>query len=250
MAIEIPDIPAPPDMPSTEFLDKLKQLQVPSQSEFINTLSSLQPVPAMLMLMFGIISLLLGWKIFKALVVANAAYFGGLLGAHLGNLIHAEGGSMWLFGMIAGGLLTAVLAWPMMKYAVSALGGLAGSFLGYGTWHYVANLTGRSDLTQNAWAGALVGLVGLGLLAFVIFKFVVMTFTAIEGALLTVSGALALLLQSEAFGEKVRRSITGNSHLLPLLIILPAVVGFALQYNAVHRITLKKQGSSEAVKAA
>ena len=250
MDIQELDIPKPSELPTADIVEKIRNLQVPSQEEFVNTLMTLEAIPAMLMLLFGLVSLLLGWKIFKGLVIANATCIGGLLGWHLGKMVETGNGNMWLFGMVAGGLLMAALAWPMMKYAVSAMGGLAGSFLGYGVWHYVANMMGREDLLQHAWAGALIGLVTLGLLAFVMFRMVVMTFTAFEGALLTVAGALALLLKCEPVTQNVQTALHNNVHMLPLLIILPAVVGFALQYNAVHNLSLKKQKPAETPKMA
>ena len=245
MDIQEPNIPKLSELPTADIVEKLRNLQVPSQEEFVNTLTTIEAVPAMLMLLFGLVSLLLGWKIFKGLVIANATCIGGLLGWHLGSMVKTGNGTMWLFGMIAGGLLMAALAWPMMKYAVSAMGGLAGSFLGYGVWLYVADMMGREDLVQHAWAGALIGLITMGLLAFVMFRLVVMTFTAFEGALLTVGGALALLLKAEPVAKDVQTALQNNVHMLPLLIILPAVVGFALQYNAVHKMSLRKQKPAE-----
>ena len=250
MDIKEIDIPKASELPTADIVEKLRNLQVPSQEEFVNTLTTIDAVPAMLMLLFGLVSLLLGWKIFKGLVIANATCIGGLLGAELGKMVETSNGTMWLFGMVAGGLLMAVLAWPMMKYAVSAMGGLAGSFLGYGVWHYVANMTGRADLLDHAWVGALIGLIKLGLLAFIMFRLVVMTFTAFEGALLTVAGALALLLKYEPIAEDVKTALHNNVHMLPLLVILPAVVGFALQYNAVHKLSLRKQKPAETPKMA
>jgi hypothetical protein len=250
MDIQELNIPKPSELPTADIVEKLRNLQVPSQEEFVNTLSTIEAVPAMLMLLFGLVSLLLGWKIFKGLVIANATGIGGLLGWYLGDMVKTSNGTMWLFGMVAGGLLMAALAWPMMKYAVSAMGGLAGSFLGYGVWMYVADMTGKTDLVQHAWAGALIGLITMGLLAFIMFRMVVMTFTAFEGALLTVAGALALLLKAEPVAKDVQTALQNNVHMLPLLIILPAVVGFALQYNAVHKMSLRKQKPAEMPKMA
>jgi len=244
MAIDLPDI-QPPQAPDTDLFKRITEFQVPTQTEFVEKLYALEAVPAVVLLVFGVISLLAGWKVFKLLVIANAAYFGGLMGANLGNMIQRNGEGLWLFGMIAGGLLLAALAWPLMKYAVSIMGGLAGSFLGYGVWQMVADMTGRETLSQHAWAGALIGLITLGLLAFVIFKLVVMIFTAFEGAVLAVSGAIALLLKYEPVGSSLRDTLRDNQPLLPLLIVVPAVVGFAMQYNAAHKVTVRRQKAIE-----
>ena len=39
------------------------------------------------------------------------------------------------------------------------MGGLAGAFVGYGLWLYVAGLTQSDGLENHAWAGAMIGLV-------------------------------------------------------------------------------------------
>lgn len=244
MAIDMPDIPTP-QMPDSTMLKKIADFQVPSQAEFVEGLHGLEAVPAVALLVLGAISLVVGWKVFKLLVVANAAYLGGQAGAYLGNMIQHNGEGMWLFGMVAGGLLLAALAWPLMRYAVSVMGGLAGSFLGYGVWQTIADMTGRATFSQHAWAGALIGLITLGLLAFVIFKLVVMIFTAFEGAVLTVCGGVALLLKYEPIGASLRETLTENPLVLPMLVIIPAVIGFALQYNAAHKVTVRKQKALE-----
>ena len=107
----------------------LEQLQVPSQEQFVNSLSSLEPLWAFLLLASGLIYLLQGWKIFKVLVALNAAMLGAAVGAKLAAM--AGGGqNMPLFAAIGGGLVLAVLAWPLMKYSISVMSSSGHSILG------------------------------------------------------------------------------------------------------------------------
>lgn len=222
----------------------LEQLQVPSQEQFVNSLSSLEPLWACLLLASGLIYLLQGWKIFKVLVALNAAMLGAAVGAKLA--VMAGGGrNMPVFAAIGGGLVLAVLAWPLMKYSISVMGALAGSFVGFGVWQYAAQIAQKPGLLEYAWTGALVGLVTLGLLAFVIFRFVVITFTAFQGSVMTVSGIVGLLLKYDGIAEPVNNALLNNVHLLPLLVGVPAVIGFAVQNTAAIKKVQKKRKAVE-----
>ncbi len=226
-----------------DLLEKIASFEMPSQADYINSLSTMHLAIAILLFACGLAYLLRGWKIFKILVVVNAAVLGGFLGSQLGQMLLGE--NMPLFVAIALALLFAVLSWPLMKFAVSLMGGLAGSFLGYGVWNYVASAVGRPVIGDYAWAGALIGLIALGLLAFVIFRMVVLLFTSIQGSLMTVSGLIAMLMQLDTLRPKLRSALEPNVHLLALLIAVPAVIGFAFQYNAVVQKSRKKRKAME-----
>ena len=88
-------------------------------------------------------------------------------------------------------------------------------------------------------------LLALGLLAFVIFKLVVVVFTSVQGSLMVVSGICAILMKIEPLRSKLQTSMSSNIHLLALLIVVPAVIGFALQYTAVVKKARKKRKASE-----
>ena len=242
MAAQVSDISDIPTDAAIGVWDRILAFELPSSAEFVQSLTGLSALPAVLLLASGLVYLLQGWKVFKILIVINAAILGAFLGQHLGTLLQGE--NMPLFCGLAGALLLAALAWPLMKFALSLMGGLAGSFLGYGMWHYAANVLGKPHLNEYAWAGALIGLITLGLLSFLIFKLVVMIFTSLQGSIMTVSGILALLLKYPPLHEELRAALTHNMHLLPLLMVVPAVIGFAFQNAAVAQKAKKKRKAS------
>jgi len=229
--------------------DRLGTLGPPSQSGYIK---ALQTAPADLatgmglaiLVALGLLYLLQGWKLYKVLVVVNAAALGVLLGWRLGALL--RGANAPLFCGIAGGLLCGALAVPGLKYAVSVMGALAGGFLGYGLWCYVARALGQDALTAHGWAGGLIGLVGLGLLALLAGQTVVMIFTAVQGAGMIVTGMLGLLLPREVLPEEHVNLLRGNHHLLPLILAVPAVIGFAVQLAGVAKKAAKKKKAARA----
>jgi hypothetical protein len=224
---------------SAEFLSRLKAFEVPSQGEIVTALQQMGWLQAVLLVAAGLVYMLQGWKIFKVLVVVNAAVLGGMLGAWIGGML--EGENTWLLTGIAGAVLLAVIAMPAMKYAVSVMGALAGSIVGFAAWKYVATAAGQPDVAYYAWVGALIGLITLGLLAFVIFRFVIVTFTSFQGAAMVVSGILAMAFKSPRLGEPLRAELMGNIHLLPLLVVVPAAIGFTFQHSAAAMAKKRKR---------
>lgn len=203
---------------------------IPNQDELVDMLVELAhhqygAALSVLLLACGLVYMFQGWKIFQILVVVNVAVFGALLGYYLGEL--AGGQNTRMYTSIGGALLLGGLAWPLMKYAISLLGGLFGSVVGYALWAYVTSTIDRPDLMQYAWVGGLVGLVTLGLLAFVILKFVVRLVTSLQGAIMAVGGVLAMALKY--VGADLEIPLRENSHLVLLLVGIPAVIGFAFQ---------------------
>jgi MFS family permease len=223
------------------------QWQLPSQGEAMDALSHLADtklglVVALLLLACGLVYLVQGWKIFKILVVANAAVLGAMLGARVGGLMHGE--NMWLWAGSLGALLCATLSWPLMKYAVSVMGGLSGSLLGYGLWFYVGHLTGQQHILQYAWAGALIGLVTLGLLAFVVFRLVITIFTALQGSVMTVAGLVSLLMVNDSLATRLEPQLRNNQYLLLLLLAVPAIIGVGYQYSSYSKKAAGKKPPS------
>jgi hypothetical protein len=217
---------------------------VPTQNEVIDCLMDLSAnnygaIMAMLLFACGLVYMLQGWKVFKILVVANAAVIGAVVGGRIGGFL--RGDNTWLYTGIAGALLLAALAGPLMKYAISLMGGLVGSFVGYSLWTYVANAAGRGDLSHYAWVGALIGLITLGLLAFVILQAVVTIATSVQGSLMTSSGVVALLMKYEPLRNSLEVPLRDNTHLVALLVGVPAVIGVAFQYSGVAKKAAKKK---------
>jgi len=217
---------------------------IPSQTELVDALLDLSrhqygALLAMLLFACGLVYMLQGWKIFKILVVANVAVLGAVAGSYLGSRAH--GPNTWVYTSVAGAMLLGGLAWPLMKYAVSLLGGVVGSFVGYGLWHYVTTALDRPDLLQYAWVGALVGLITLGLLAFVILKFVVMFVTSLQGAVMAVGGVLSLALKYMPDSD-LEGPLRDNSHLMALLIGVPAIIGLVFQ-TCWSKAPKKKEGA-------
>ncbi len=185
--------------------------------------TSLTWLQAVIAISFGIIPLMYGWRIYKVLAVISF----GLLGLYLGMWVGAQFQHA-LLGSVTGAAILTVLALPLMRWAVCVLGALSGGVITAGLWH--ACMLPE----QFVWAGALVGIVGGGLISFVVFKLSVMLFTGLAGASLVIIGAFALVYRLETFVNDPPTThlneLYYNHHwFLPLLLIIGTLIGVLLQ---------------------
>ena len=188
---------------------------------FWNQITSLSWLEALTFVSFGTVCLFYGWRVFKILVVINF----GLLGLAMGMSITDR--IVGLNNQLAGGLvgmgLLAVLSVPLMRWAVSILGAVAGGIITSGIW-YACYLP-----EQYIWAGALTGFVAGGMISFIIFKAAVMLFTSLWGSGLTVVGLLALLYLYPRTSVQVHELVLTQNWFLPTAVIVPTIIGVALQ---------------------
>lgn len=221
--------------------------------ELIGHLSELGVVWAIVFVVVGMICLLNGYKFYKIATVALIVALGSGLGYWLGLAIQAPP------FVVAGclGLLLAVLAFPMMKYAVAVLGGLSGAFIGANLWAGAARSLDSAYAKRVAdyeagaatadpaasllakaaegmpaeayWIGAVVGLGVCGLAAFALFKISIHLFTSVSGATIAVFGVIALLLSIDSFRDTVATELSSNALVIPMLVFVPAAIGFVMQ---------------------
>jgi len=201
---------------------------LPTREQYVDLLTHLGVFQALLLGALGIVYLLYGWSFFKPLVIANAVLIGTVLGAMIGSKATGQQ-NMQAIGALGGGATLAILAWPMMKYAIALMAAAAGTFIGYGLWVYIAGQTGHADPAQQAWAGALMGMVTLGMLTFIAYRETIVFFTSLQGALLAVTGGMALAMKIDSLTEPLSRNLVQNIHLVPVMIIIPALIGLVFQ---------------------
>jgi hypothetical protein len=206
---------------SQPLLDALSSTgRVPLDETAWAVIASLGYVQAALFIAVGLVYLLCGYKVFRVLVVVNAA----VLGAWMGHWI----GVTWQLGWwppLAGAAVLAIAAWPLLRVAVCLTGGSAGALLGV----LVAG-SFTLDPTQTAVAALAGGLV-LGLLSFVIFKLTVIGSTALLGSLMTVLGVTAVCAQFEELAKAVHQALHAYLWALPVMVIVPAIIGLVYQIS-------------------
>jgi hypothetical protein len=188
------------------------------QTDLLQWCQDMSPGTATILVMGGIVYLLFGWYLFRALVVTNAAVLGAMIGARIGM----AAGSTFA-GAIVGAFFVAALTWPVLKYAVAVMGGIFGALLGASIWR-------AAGLEPNlCWAGALTGLIGFGLLSFIIFRGSVMMYTSLQGSVMLIFGILGLIYKYQGLAPRVTENMTVQPFLLPLAIFIPTVLGLIYQ---------------------
>ena len=188
---------------------------------FWEQITSLGPIEALTFISFGAVCLFYGLRVFKILVIISFALIGLGLGIIAGEKISGEDAQLW--GGLAGMCLMGFLSLPLMKWAVSILGALAGGMLTSGIW-YACEFP-----EQYIWAGGLVGLVAGGMMSFIIFDLSVMLFSSFVGTALIVTGVLAVLHLNPQTTENVEELFFGSNWFLPTLLLIPTAFGVILQ---------------------
>jgi len=195
------------------------QIVLDSVWEQVTSLSWLQ---AVLAISFGVVYLLYGWRIFKILVVICFGLVGLFAGIKIGTRFDSQ-----ILGGIIGLSLLAGISIPLMRWAVSILGAIAGGILAGGVW-YACELPEEYIL-----AGIIIGVVAGGMISFIIFKIAVMLFTSLGGGALIVTGMLALFYQYESIQEPPTESVKAmlyNHHwFVPVLLLVPTFIGIIVQ---------------------
>ena len=185
-------------------------------------ISSLSWLQAVLAISFGVVYLLYGWRIFKILVVISFALLGMFAGIHFGAKV---GSQMW--GGVIGLLIMAAISVPLMKWAVSILGAVAGGLLTSGLWYAFG------FHQMYIWAGFIVGVVAGGMISFIVFKAAVMLFTSLGGSAIMAVGVLALLhlyeLTLDPATANIHDLVFQKNWFLPIVLLLPTIVGMIMQ---------------------
>lgn len=183
-------------------------------------ITSLGILEALTFMSFGAVCLLYGWRIFKILVVISFSMFGLFLGLTISNQM-GSGNSPLLGGLMA--IVLGIVSVPLMRWAVSILGAIAGGLITAGGW-YAFGLP-----EQYIWAGGLVGVVAGGMISFIVFRIAVMLFSSLGGSGLMVMGVLALLCLYPQTTERIQELVFNEKWFLPIALLIPAAFGVLVQ---------------------
>ncbi|MBN1795544.1 MAG: hypothetical protein JW804_02620 [Sedimentisphaerales bacterium] len=194
---------------------------------FWEQITSLSLPEALTFIAFGAVCLMYGWRLFKTLVVISFALLGMAGGALAAQKI--SGSNHQILGGIIGLVLIGALALPLMKWAVSILGALAGGVVTSGLWYAV-------ELPEKyIWAGSLIGIVAGGMIAFIALKWAVMLFSCLGGSAILITGFLALFYLWPDTQLNVQRLVFEENWFLPVALIVPTAFGFILQHKFIKR---------------
>ncbi|HEY2589113.1 MAG TPA: hypothetical protein VGI81_25445 [Tepidisphaeraceae bacterium] len=190
----------------------------PAQGDLLSWCMHMNAGLAALLIGLGIIYLLFGFKMFRVLMMLNAAALGAAVGFAVGQRT-----DLGLALMVLCGFVAAAVTWPLMKWAIAILGGLTGALLGACLWQTVG-------LDPHfAWSGALTGLVLFGMLSFIVFRGSVTMYMSVQGAAMLILGTLGMLCKYDQIAPKVTHTMSLRPFLLPMAVIIPAIIGILYQ---------------------
>lgn len=185
----------------------------------LESLQSMSVILSTILFLVGAVCLVRGWR-WHRLIVLVLALLGGI---GLGHMLSLSMGRSMVIA-IAVGLLCAALAAPMLRWTIAILAGAVGAFVGANAWGILA-----PDDAAQAWAGAAMGFIGLGLASFILSRVVITFFMSVSGGVLFVVGGLALLLHVESVREPVIQHLREAPMVIPLLVVVASVLGFIVQ---------------------
>lgn len=194
----------------------------------IETLRGLTVTWAVVFIIAGALCMINGYRLYKSVTIGLALLIGMFSG-------YALGGTIGVPYVVAAcvGLLLAVAAFPLMKYAVALFGGLMGAFLGANLWTGIADALAKGAEVSlpgdQYWIGALIGLILAGMLTFILFKLAVVLMASVSGSLLVVLGTITLLLTVESIEPVVSEALLANNVVIPLLVFVPAMIALVWQ---------------------
>ena len=194
-----------------------------SMDMFWNQITSLNRLEAFMFVSFGVVWLFYGWRVFKVLVVISFALLGLAIGSKMTELV--KGLNNQFLGGLIGMSVLSVLSIPLMRWAVSLLGALAGAIFTGAIW-YAVNLN-----PDYIWAGGLIGMVAGGMISFIVFRVAVILFSSMGGGALIVTGILALLLLYTSL--PVKYIVFNMKWVLPVAFMLPMLIGLIAQHKFV-----------------
>ena len=80
----------------------------------------------------------------------------------------------------------------------------------------------------------LLTILGSGLvIAFIMYKLVIVLFTSIGGGAMAVLGIITLMLHVPAWQSAIESSLQSHERLLPLLVAVAAITGLVLQHSEI-----------------
>ena len=213
-------LPDPGPSPLAIFSDSsLRRADLLNHPEKLaQALTDLNIVWALIFMVLGAICVFNGYRWHKLVIVLLAGLGGVWAGVEYGDTIGAQ-----TIVATSLGLLAAMLAWPLLRYAASLFGGLAGAFAGANVW------TAIGQPPEQHYVGAIVGLIIVGMLAFLAFRGVVVILTTVGGSTLPCLGAIASMIEVEAWRNAVINGMTEHPTVVPFIVGSVAVIGAVLQ---------------------
>ena len=187
-----------------------------------------------LLTIVGLVLLLVSWRNYRAVVMANCAAMGWYFGMYL---VH------WSFiaavGAALAGTILGLLLVPVMQVTAMVVGGVIGCAAGIALWHWF------HQPPDFRWVPAAMGLVLLCVAGLYLFRLGVVVLCTLEGAVLAVAGVLGVALACANPAEVQDIHARFLDHPLNLLTLIGGVMVLSLFYQYLRWRGAQKDGAGE-----
>ena len=179
---------------------------------------------AVVVFIVGLISLFIGWRVYRILLFVAGALVGSIAGSTIAHLtqsaITADPHYPLIVALIVGSLF-AFLAIPYIRFALFALAGLAGGYAFFLAGHAMQV---NADFRKYF---ALAGFVVCGLVSFAFFEVIIVIGTSFLGAGAIVTSVLFFVKDVPIYADIMQK----YSWLLPVVLAGIAVFGMLVQFK-------------------
>jgi hypothetical protein len=195
--------------------------QWPGLQDLIAWCQHMSPGVAFILLAGGFLFLSYGQQAHRLLMSINCM----LIGAWIGGMLGKRGEAI-LPGIVLGGFVGLVAAWPLIRHSIMLLAAVVGFTVGSSLWRTFPEL-----VPEYSWAGGGMGLIFLFMLSFITTRWTIILATGIQGSAMLIFGMLGLLYKYEVLVPRLDALLNMNHYVLPLAVLVPAILGWIYQQN-------------------
>lgn len=196
--------------------------QWPGLSQVLDSCQSMSQGTATILIIAGLGFLAYGQSAHRFCMSLNCA----VLGAWAGGMLGKQGNAV-IPGMLIGGFLGGLAAWPLLKFSIQLIAAGVGFVAGSCIWRTFPNL-----MPEYAWAGGVMGLIFLYMLSHITVRWTIILATGLQGAAMFIAGALGWLCQIDSVKGPVNTALSSNHYLIPVVIAVPAILGLIYQHTS------------------
>lgn len=192
---------------------------------------------AVMLVCFGVVYLVNGWRIFSVLTVVTSGLLGVMLGFKLGDMMHID-----FWPPIVGFFVMALLAIPFIRLAIGLFGGVCIAVIAGSVWHALHMPDGY------LWIIMTVALICGLILSLKLFRLSVTIFTSYFGAVMMGLGMLYLamyFMELRSIDYKPFAEYVQQQWFLPVYFIAIAACGFLVQFSFGAKLLRKKKDDDE-----
>ena len=197
---------------------------ITSVHDWIRFLNQVEPLAGIPLVVAGVGIMLFGWRLYRV----SMAFAFAVVGYGVGVMLGPTSDQQLVFGIV-GAVCAACLGAGPVKYAVPLLGGAVGAFAAL---HFMSSMGLRE---APLWVATGVAFIALTALSAINRHIVVVLVSSITGALVLLSGLVALTRVVPELHGLVASMSKGSLFVLPFMVLVPTAVSFFYQMGEVRR---------------